>query len=364
MNRACTVHRVFSPVNFLLRFSVWFFLLCAAALARSTQNSDKDKGIVAGTLTEQGKSVPGGLVVLQRLKDAGCAHLFISGDTSEKARKKAESCTSDLPDSNTDVNGAYSYQQLEPGWYDIRFLWSMANAPSPGSAIACKGDDWVIFYEPERDRTGKYDAMVQGMPFELKPGETRQVSFDYRNQFEATGCMRRFVDLPSPPKTGLARISIPGRSGVLEIDPGPSPWQTKLQEEGSEIYFTALGRSDHLLVTAFLQRVPFPATAETCRDARWPNEQGALRWHHVDLGHINKTTQNGVARVEFFVERSPGGKLEMKDVHTYMGEGSLCVEVHLSKVFFRPDEQKLFDEVLNSVRFFPYESAQAPAQPK
>ena len=45
----------------------------------------------------------------------------------------------------------------------------------------------------------------------------------------------------------------------------------------------------------------------------------------------------------------------MKDVHAYMGSGDLCAEVHLSKVFFQSEDQKLFDEVLASIRFLPDE---------
>jgi len=34
----------------------------------------------------------------------------------------------------------------------------------------------------------------------------------------------------------------------------------------------------------------------------------------------------------------------------YLGSGHLCGEVHLSKTLFEPEEQKLFDQVLASVK--------------
>jgi hypothetical protein len=320
-------------------------------------------GSVQITLTEQGKPVSGALVVLQRLKDAECVKLFTNRHPSRKEIERTRACMSDLPDGNTDVAGKYSRQELTPGFYDIRFLWSMQKPPAPSSSIACIGDDWGVFYEPGRDRTGKFDAMVQGWPFELKEGEARQISFDYHDQFQAAKCQRGFTDVKSGSRTGPARIAIPEVRGVLELDPGETAWETTLRGEGKEMYLTAMGRRDHLLVTAFLTQVPFAASPEKCRDERWRKERDALRSHDVDLGHITKITENGVARVEFLVERGRGGKLEMQDMHAYMGSGDLCAEVHLSKVFYRPEERKLFDEVLKTVRFLPEETV-GPLRPQ
>lgn len=336
-----------------------------AVLVFSGWPAAAQSGSVQLTLTEQGKPVAGGLVVLQRLKDSECVKLFTTRNPSRKEVERAMACTSDLPDGATDANGKYTYQQLAPGWYDIRSLWSMHKPPAPTSAIACVGKDWQVIYEPGRDHTGKYDAMIQSWPFELKEGEAREVGFDYSNQFEGDKCQRRFVNVDSGAKTGPARLEVPGHRGALELDPGPTAWRTTLKDEGRTIYLEAMGRRDQLLVTAFLQQVKFVATPEKCRDERWPHSRDALRSHDVDLGRITKISENGVARVEFFVERGPGGKskVEMEDVHAYMGSGDLCAEVHLSKVGYRPEERKLFDDVLSSVRFQPEQTAEQPPKP-
>lgn len=332
--------------------------MTALAVLSVGQVVAQGKSSVEVSLAEQGKPVSGALVVLQRIKNQKCAKFFSSQDVSERARKKAESCLADLPDGNTDASGKYAYSQLEPGWYDVRLLWSMVNAPSPRKAITCKGEDWGLFYEPGRDRTGKYDAMAQGMPFEVKAGESRQISFDYRNQFESPNCQHRFADVTSRARTGLARISVPGKAGVLELDPGPTTWQTELRNQGSEIYLQAMNRRDHLLVTAFLTEVSYAATPEQCRNERWRNEEKALRSHHIDPGHVKKNMQNGMALVEFLIDENAKGKLGMQDVHAYLGSGGLCAEVHLSKVYFQAEDRKLFDEVLSSVRFLPDEKVE------
>src|ERR1043166_3961979 len=81
------------------------FLAVAAAAAPAQTRASVDVA-----LSEQGKPVPGGLVVLQRIKDAGCLKFFESREVSPKAMQKWEASATDLPWSKTDANGKYGYQ--------------------------------------------------------------------------------------------------------------------------------------------------------------------------------------------------------------------------------------------------------------
>lgn len=63
--------------------------------------------------------------------------------------------------------------------------------------------------------------------------------------------------------------------------------------------------------------------------------------------------KDGIARVEFIIHKYKGSPIEQKNIHAYLGSGNLCAEVHLSKVVFKPADQKLFEEVLASVRLLP-----------
>ena len=59
--------------------------LCVLLLATIAVAAAQPAASVEGTLSEQGKPVPGALVVLQRLKDADCVKYFSSRQPSEKA---------------------------------------------------------------------------------------------------------------------------------------------------------------------------------------------------------------------------------------------------------------------------------------
>jgi tetratricopeptide (TPR) repeat protein len=154
------------------------------------------------------------------------------------------------------------------------------------------------------------------------------------------------------PFDNTARIAIPDVKGALEVNVGPTSWIEDFTEDGREVQIMAMGRADHLLITAFLQRVKFPASAERCRKEWWPKTK-KVKMRRDDLQE--SAIKNGMALVEFMVPQFRGEKLRIKDVHAYLGSRDLCAEIHLSKVEFKPDDQQLFDAVLETTRLLPDE---------
>jgi tetratricopeptide (TPR) repeat protein len=76
--------------------------------------------------------------------------------------------------------------------------------------------------------------------------------------------------------------------------------------------------------------------------------------------------QNGIARVEYIVPEFRGVKVRQKNIHAYLGGGDLCAEIHMSKAGFKPEDEKLFEQVLGGVSLLPNQwssedKTQAPA---
>src|SRR5450631_847493 len=165
------------------------------------------------------------------------------------------------------------------------------------------------------------------------------------------------------PPNHRARMAIPNVKGVLEFDVGPTPFEIRVRPDGKEVQLQAFGRPDKLGISAFLQRVTFPASPEKCRDEWWSGTKKAVEMQRDNLQET--VVKNGIARVEFVVPEFRGVKVQQKDMHAYLGSGNLCAEIHLSKAGFAPEDAKLFEDVLASVRFSPDVSlseAQASAQ--
>jgi tetratricopeptide (TPR) repeat protein len=153
---------------------------------------------------------------------------------------------------------------------------------------------------------------------------------------------------------GKAQISIPKIQGTLQIDVGPTTWEAHVRSDGKEIQLKAMQRQDRLLITAFLQKVDFAASAEKCRTEWWPGTEKATPIQRDDLRQFEK---NEIAAVEYVIPEIQASAIRQKNVHAYLGARDLCAEVHLSKVLWEPEQQKLFDDVLATVRLLPDESA-------
>jgi hypothetical protein len=146
-------------------------------------------------------------------------------------------------------------------------------------------------------------------------------------------------------------MAIPGVTGILQLDVGPTKFETRVRPDGKEVQLRALDRSDHLGITVFLQRVDFPASAEKCRDEWWPGTKKSMAVRRDDLQE--SPVKDGIARVEYIVPEFQGMKVRLKTIHAYLGNRDLCAEVHLTKPGFDPRDQKLFEEVLSTVKLLP-----------
>ena len=151
-------------------------------------------------------------------------------------------------------------------------------------------------------------------------------------------------------------MTIPGVRGVLEFDVGPTTPETRVRPDHKEVQLRAFGRADKLDITAFLQKVTFSASAEKCRDEWWPGTKKGP-FQRDDLQET--AVKDGIARVEFIVPEFQGIKVRQKNLHAYLGGRDLCAEIHLTKAGFNPDDQKLFEDFLASVKLLPDASPSA-----
>lgn len=156
---------------------------------------------------------------------------------------------------------------------------------------------------------------------------------------------------------GKAYISIPGVSGSLELDAGPARWESRVRPDGKETQLRSMNRPDGLVITAFLQKVDFDGSAEKCREEWWPATEKGSREHGWKIDHLEKSSQGSIALVAYLILEYKGMPVRQKSVHAYLGGRDLCAEIHLSKVQFAQQDQKLFDQVLATIQLRTDDSA-------
>jgi|GEM_PF-1499036 hypothetical protein len=163
------------------------------------------------------------------------------------------------------------------------------------------------------------------------------------------------------PPAGPARISVPGVTGVLELNVGSATWKTKVQNDRHLTRLDAAPRPDRLQITAFLWQVGFPATPARCKDELWRETMNQVQ---VKRENLQETTAGQMTRVEYMIPEYNGAAVRQKNVHAYLGTRDLCAEVRVAKILFNPGDQSLFDDVLSSVHLLPDEPGATEAANK
>jgi hypothetical protein len=164
------------------------------------------------------------------------------------------------------------------------------------------------------------------------------------------------VALAQQPPANKARIFVPGVQGVLELDAGPTTWKTTVQNDRHLTRLDTAPRPDRLQITAFLWQVGFPATPQKCKDESW---REITKQAQVKRDDLQESRTGETHRVEYMVPEYNGAAVRQKNVHVYLGARDLCAEVRMAKMLFNPGDQKLLDDVLNSVRLLPDEHGSA-----
>lgn len=142
---------------------------------------------------------------------------------------------------------------------------------------------------------------------------------------------------------------LPDRKGALELRL-PAGYQVEkggLRPDGKQFTLTAKGPSG-IYLTAFVELAPHPGTSTQVRDLWW---NGTKKNSKVKMDDQKLTESNDAALAEYTVHEFQGAPVEQRSVHAYYGGDEIWSEVHASKINFKPDDQKLFDDLLSRVTY-------------
>ena len=111
-----------------------------------------------------------------------------------------------------------------------------------------------------------------------------------------------------------------------------------------------LAQNDKIMVTlsVYLERVQGTATASDCQDI-----QKARLDQKVDYTRQKIETRQsaGMEIVEYTIPEFSGAPIQQRNFFACLPKDDVYVDIHLSKVLFKPDDEKLFTAILNSAHF-------------
>ncbi len=143
--------------------------------------------------------------------------------------------------------------------------------------------------------------------------------------------------VPSAPWT----MTIPANDFVIK--------EKNIKPDGSAGYFFIVDEAKNLNVSFFIEPVGGCKDSKSCRDMVWKG--GNPNWEkpqNVVLSEIGE-----VSFFEFMVPSFRGQPVQQQNMYAEFVVDWFWVDLHISKVLYRPEEHELFERLVKSIKFEP-----------
>jgi hypothetical protein len=123
----------------------------------------------------------------------------------------------------------------------------------------------------------------------------------------------------------------------------------EIQPDG-RAYIDANNDKTHVTLSVFLEDAGSPATADGCAE----NQKKRMEQKSpFKRDNIETKITNGMNIVEYTIPEFQGAPVQQRNIFACIPKDNIYVDVHLSKILFKPQDQTLFDEVLAAMHFVP-----------
>lgn len=146
----------------------------------------------------------------------------------------------------------------------------------------------------------------------------------------------------------VRRLSIPGEKWAMEVTlPGFVVEQDELRGDGKARRIMAGNEAKGYVVSIFLDPVPDNKTAAELRD--WDASGHAKS--PLKPTDFKSAEYKQIPTLEYMIKEFQGHQVNQKHLNAYLVHGGHWAHVHLSKVDWHAGDEKLFYEIVDSVKF-------------
>jgi tetratricopeptide (TPR) repeat protein len=162
---------------------------------------------------------------------------------------------------------------------------------------------------------------------------------------------------PLTPATTTSAIWLPGKAWALELDgTGFSTRDNEIQPDGRR-YFLAENPTTHMIVSVFLEATKTPVQPEACKHSLEEKAKNNAALASAKLKGVTYGTSGELQILEFTLPQFDGVPKNQKNIFGCLIKDDAYVDIHISKLFFKPADQPFFDALLQSIRFVPRDAA-------
>jgi hypothetical protein len=153
----------------------------------------------------------------------------------------------------------------------------------------------------------------------------------------------------------------------LEFTVPESPWtltipsddfhlaQKQTRSDGRGPYFHLVDEKQKLNLSMFIEPVKDCQDSKTCRDMLW--KLGNPEW--VNPQNIVQSEIGDVSVLEFLIPSYQGMAIRQQNLYAEFVVDGFWVDLHLSKVLYKPEDHKLFERIIKSIKFEPKKNSKS-----
>jgi tetratricopeptide (TPR) repeat protein len=155
-------------------------------------------------------------------------------------------------------------------------------------------------------------------------------------------------------------MNFPGEPWALAVDaPGFKVSKNGMQPDGRD-YLLASNPATNVELSIVLEKVQGAATADDCERNQKARLAQKVPYERTDIG-TRETA--GMMIFEFTIPEFSGAPVQQRNAFACIPKNDVYVDIHLSKIQFKPKEEALFDSVLASIHFVDQPGTNSGATP-
>lgn len=155
----------------------------------------------------------------------------------------------------------------------------------------------------------------------------------------------------------------------LEFTLAEAPWtltlpadnftlaQKKMRDDGLGAYFYLVDEKQNINLSMFIEPVKSCNDSKSCRDMIW--KLGNPEW--VNPQNVVQSQIGNISTLELMVPKFQAMDIRQQNVYAEFVVDGFWVDMHLSKVLYKPEDHPLFERIVSSVRFEPKKKPERPS---
>jgi hypothetical protein len=156
----------------------------------------------------------------------------------------------------------------------------------------------------------------------------------------------------SPADDKLISLTVPAAPWTLTLPAGDfKVTEREIKPDGSSGYFYLTGEKSRINISLFIEPVSECKDSKSCRDMVW--KVGNPLWENPQ--NVVSAEIGDVSYFEFFMPKFRNMDFQQQNLYAEFVVDGFWVDCHISKVFYKPEEHALFEQLVKSVKFEPKE---------